>query len=239
MNVHGALDNRVGRAGVHHINDAVNRLVASRSQNRSSENSFAFGVDEHFHEAVAIALLHSATHLGHRPGSDKSRLARFADLAFGHADASKRWVHVERVGGDAVGDAAGIVVEQVRGAARASNVPFLRGVFLGMLAELRDLPVSDLTKELRFLAQAPVEIMTTAGDFLDGILAVSRTSLLVNADDLVAALDDLLGAADWDPFLVMLPRLRAAFEEIDATRLPKTPARSLSVRRASVGPPPP
>jgi hypothetical protein len=56
--------------------------------------------------------------------------------------------------------------------------------------------------------------MTTAGDFLDGILAVSRTSLLVHADDLVEALDDLLRAADWDPFLVMLPRLRAAFERL-------------------------
>jgi hypothetical protein len=107
-----------------------------------------------------------------------------------------------------------LFVEHVRGAARASTVPFLRGVFLGMLAELRDLPASELTGELRALAQAPVEIMTTAGDFLDGILAVSRTSLLVNADDLVEALDDLLGAADWDPFLVMLPRLRAAFERL-------------------------
>jgi len=107
-----------------------------------------------------------------------------------------------------------LFVEQVRAAARASLAPFLRGVFLGMLAELRDLPAQELTKELRALAQAPVEIMTTAGDFLDGILAVSRTSLLVNADDLTAALDDLLRAADWEPFLVMLPRLRAAFERL-------------------------
>lgn len=107
-----------------------------------------------------------------------------------------------------------LFLEQVRSAARASTVPFLRGVFLGMLAELRDLPVEELTKELRSLAQAPVDIMTTAGDFLDGILAVSRTSLLVNAGDLVEALDDLLRAADWDPFLLMLPRLRAAFERL-------------------------
>ncbi|MBI3822317.1 MAG: hypothetical protein HY289_06515 [Planctomycetes bacterium] len=107
-----------------------------------------------------------------------------------------------------------LFVEQVRLTARASLAPFLRGVFLGMLVELRDLPSQELTKELRALAQAPVEIMTTAGDFLDGILAVSRTSLLVNADDLVEALDDLLRAAEWDPFLVMLPRLRAAFERL-------------------------
>jgi hypothetical protein len=107
-----------------------------------------------------------------------------------------------------------LFVTQVRLAAKASAVPFLRGVFLGMLAELRDLPVSVLTQELRSLAQAPVEVMTTAGDFLDGVLAASRTSLLVDADELAAALDELLGAAEWDPFLVMLPRLRAAFERL-------------------------
>jgi hypothetical protein len=56
--------------------------------------------------------------------------------------------------------------------------------------------------------------MVTAGDLLDGMLAVSRTSILLGADALIAALDDLLRAADWDPFLVMLPRLRAAFERL-------------------------
>ena len=107
-----------------------------------------------------------------------------------------------------------LFVEHVRTAARASAVSFLRGVFLGMLVELRDFSVEELTRELRALAQAPVDIMTTAGDFLDGILAVSRTTLLVNAEGLVEALDDLLKAAEWDPFLMMLPRLRAAFERL-------------------------
>jgi Family of unknown function (DUF5682) len=56
--------------------------------------------------------------------------------------------------------------------------------------------------------------MVTAGDLLDGMLAVSRTSILLGADALVAAVDDLLQAAEWEPFLVMLPRLRAAFERL-------------------------
>jgi hypothetical protein len=107
-----------------------------------------------------------------------------------------------------------LFIAQVRSAARGSTVPFLRGVFLGMLVELRDLPAEELIKELRCLAQARVEIMTTAGDFLDGVLSVSRTSLLLDAENLVEALDDLLGIAEWDPFLVMLPRLRAAFERL-------------------------
>jgi hypothetical protein len=56
--------------------------------------------------------------------------------------------------------------------------------------------------------------MVTAGDLLDGMLAVSRTSILLGADALMAAVDDLLKAAEWEPFLVMLPRLRAAFERL-------------------------
>jgi hypothetical protein len=56
--------------------------------------------------------------------------------------------------------------------------------------------------------------MVTAGDLLDGMLAVSRTSIMLGADALVGAVDDLLKAAAWEPFLVMLPRLRAAFERL-------------------------
>jgi hypothetical protein len=37
---------------------------------------------------------------------------------------------------------------------------------------------------------------------------------MLGADALIGAVDDLLKAAEWDPFLVMLPRLRAAFERL-------------------------
>ncbi len=57
--------------------------------------------------------------------------------------------------------------------------------------------------------------MVTAGDLLDGMLAVSRTSILLGADALIEAVDDLLAVAEWEPFLVMLPRLRAAFERLN------------------------
>ncbi len=107
-----------------------------------------------------------------------------------------------------------LFAESVRQAAQGSPVPFLRGAFLGMLTELRDLTPEDLAAEVAALARAPVELMITAGDFLDGILAVSRTSILLGADALIAALDELLRAAEWEPFLTMLPRLRAAFERL-------------------------
>lgn len=139
-----------------------------------------------------------------------------------------------------------LFAEHVRKAATATMVPFLRGVFLGMLTELREKTAKDLAAELSALAKAPVERMVTAGDLLDGILAVSRTSILLGADALIGALDELLRAAEWEPFLTMLPRLRAAFERLHAGQRDSLAARvaqryglaeqeSLTELRTSVG----
>jgi hypothetical protein len=107
-----------------------------------------------------------------------------------------------------------LFADAARRAAEASPVPFLRGAFLGLLCEIRELPADDLAAEVAALALASPERMVTAGDLLDGMLAVSRTSILLGADALIGAVDDLLKAAEWDPFLIMLPRLRAAFERL-------------------------
>lgn len=139
-----------------------------------------------------------------------------------------------------------LFAEHVRKAAAATTAPFLRGVFLGMLTELREKTAEELAAELSALARAPVDRMVTAGDFLDGILAVSRTSILLGADALIGALDELLRAADWEPFLTMLPRLRAAFERLHAGQRDSLAARvaqryglaeqeSLTELRTSVG----
>jgi hypothetical protein len=109
-----------------------------------------------------------------------------------------------------------LFAEAARRAANESTVPFLRGSFLGLLCEIRELPAEALAAEVEGLARAAPDLMVTAGDLLDGMLAVSRTSILLGADSLVAAVDDLLKAAEWDPFLVMLPRLRAAFERLSS-----------------------
>jgi hypothetical protein len=101
-----------------------------------------------------------------------------------------------------------------RRAANESPVPFLRGAFLGLLCEIRELGADVLAAEVRGLAGAAPDVMVTAGDLLDGMFAVSHTSILLGADALIAAIDDLLKAAEWEPFLVMLPRLRAAFERL-------------------------
>jgi hypothetical protein len=148
--------------------------------------------------------------------------------------------------GDREGLDRHVFSQYVRQAAKVSTVPFLRGIFLGALAELREMTPDDLAAEVSALAKAPVEHMVTAGDFLDGIMAVSRTSILLGADSLIGALDELLRAAEWEPFLVMLPRLRAAFERLHgrqrdslaervAARYGLAEAESLTELRTSVG----
>ena len=107
-----------------------------------------------------------------------------------------------------------LFAEGARMGATQSNVAFLRGAFLGLLCEIRELPATALAAEVSGLAKAAPEQMVAAGDLLDGMLAVSRTSVMLGADDLVAAVDELLEAAEWDPFLMMLPRLRGAFERL-------------------------
>ncbi len=107
-----------------------------------------------------------------------------------------------------------LFVHQVVNASETSSVQFLRGAFLGMLSELRVMQFDEVSAALAAFAQEREDRLVTAGDFLDGMLAVCRTSVLLGADHLVAAIDELLRAAEWPTFLVLLPRLRAAFERL-------------------------
>lgn len=109
-----------------------------------------------------------------------------------------------------------LFIQHAQHAADVSPVPFMRGVFLGILTELRELSPEDLAEEIFSLVRAGEEKMTTAGDLLNGIMSVSRTSIMLGADALIGAIDELLRAADGDCFLTMLPRLRAAMDCLHA-----------------------
>lgn len=108
-----------------------------------------------------------------------------------------------------------LFTEHVQHAYESSTVPFLKGTFFGILLELREKTSEELAQEILGLTRSPVDIMITAGDFLDGVMSVSRTSILIGADELIAALDELLQKAQWENFLSMLPRLRAAFDHLN------------------------
>src|SRR5262249_55036326 len=87
-----------------------------------------------------------------------------------------------------------LFIQHLRQAAGATAVPFLRGALLGLLAELRVMSADELAGEVASLALGAPERMVIAGEFLDGIFAVSRTSIMLGADALVGAIDDLLRA---------------------------------------------
>jgi len=109
---------------------------------------------------------------------------------------------------------ADLFAAHVQTAARASTIPFLRGAFLGVLTEMRRMKADDLAAELSAYARGGIDQQVVAGDFLHGVLRVSKTAILLGATSLVAAVDELLRAANPDIFLTMVPRLRAAFETL-------------------------
>ncbi|MEM6470015.1 MAG: DUF5682 family protein [Planctomycetota bacterium] len=122
-----------------------------------------------------------------------------------------------------------VFAENVRSALSESSVPFLRGAFLGILAEIREIPAEELAAEVTAYASGSAEQMIFAGDFLDGAMSVSRTSIMLGAKAIVSAIDQLLRAADWETFLTMIPRMRAAFEKLHSAQ-----ADSLSGRVAQL-----
>lgn len=107
-----------------------------------------------------------------------------------------------------------LFIENVKYASEATEIPFLKGALLGILAELRVISPQQLAEQVALFAKSPVEIKVKAGDFLDGVMAVSRTSILLGADALIKAIDELLRACEWDDFLTLLPRTRAAIERL-------------------------
>ncbi len=109
---------------------------------------------------------------------------------------------------------ADLFAAHVERAAKVSTMPFLRGAFLGVLTEMRRMNPEALAAELRAYARGGVEQQVVAGDFLQGVLRVSKTAILLGATALVAAIDELLRAADGETFLNLVPRLRAAFETL-------------------------
>lgn len=107
-----------------------------------------------------------------------------------------------------------LFVENVRSAYAGSTSPYLRGAMCGVLTETRAEPASMLAEEVVKFAHSRPEVMLTCGEFLDGVMATSRTAIMLGAEALVEALDVLVRAASWEHFLTMLPRTRKAFERL-------------------------
>jgi hypothetical protein len=138
-----------------------------------------------------------------------------------------------------------LLEQNTRAAAADTTSPFLRGAFLGMLVEIRVSPPESLAERISAYANALPETRGEAGAFLEGVFAVSRTSLMLGADAIAAAVDELLRSCDWTAFTAVLPRLRHAFArlhdrqrdafaEVVARRYGKVEARALVALPTSV-----
>lgn len=113
-----------------------------------------------------------------------------------------------------------LLVESVKASRAESTAPYLQGALSGVLTELRVQSTDNLADEVRAFSRAGPEVLVTVGEFLNGMLATCRTAVLLGADAIVGAIDELLKAAAWEQFLVLLPRARGAFEAMhDRTRV--------------------
>ena len=122
---------------------------------------------------------------------------------------------------------------QHRAAAESRAVP--AGAFLGLLCRDPQCRPKHWPRRSGDLPGAAPEQMQTAGDLLDGMLAVSRTSILLGADGLLRC-GRLLKAADWEPFLVSGPGCGAfgACRNGSGTRSPRPAAGVIAWRATEV-----
>src|SRR3954464_3438462 len=114
MDMHGTLDDGVGRLHIHHVEQGMDDLVAAGSQDACPENLLAVGVDQNLHEAVGLTLLDRSSNFRHQPLGGEHAAARAQRLGLGHAGAAERRIDEQSIGRDAVPDAAPTLVEQVR-----------------------------------------------------------------------------------------------------------------------------
>ena len=109
-----------------------------------------------------------------------------------------------------------VFADSVRETYLQTQIPFMRGAMLGILVEIKLEPQQKVVDEIQSFSQSPQEIMITAGDFIHGAISVSRASIMSGAAELVHAIDDLIKHAEWEVFVSILPRLRAAMELLHA-----------------------
>ena len=75
----------------------------------------SFPIHQHLHEAQRLAALLRAADAGHGQDALQGRPSAGPYFRLGHADATQRRVGEQRIGGDAVGYPARVVIQQIGG----------------------------------------------------------------------------------------------------------------------------
>ena len=78
MDRHRALQHGVGHARIHHVEDAVDRLVAAGAEDGRAEDLARLGIDDDLHEPLRLAFLDRAADAGHRTLADRGAAGRVA-----------------------------------------------------------------------------------------------------------------------------------------------------------------
>ena len=115
VNVHGPLNDRIRRFGIHHVKDRVNGLVAAGSKDGSSQDLVSLGIHDDLHKTLRLALLNGTTDLRHRPPANQRAAAAFADFCLRQACAAQRRINIQSICGNAIADFARVVVQKIRG----------------------------------------------------------------------------------------------------------------------------
>jgi hypothetical protein len=90
------------------------------------------------------------------------------------------------------------------------SAPLLRGALLGLLYTLQASSETEIVGEFEAYVRGNRGGGTIAGDFLDGLLRLSK-GLLLGSRALLLALHELIEKLDWEDFVRLLPALRRAF----------------------------
>ena len=99
MDRHGVLERGVGCARVHHIEEAVDRLVAAGPQDRGAQDCEPASATTCMNPFVSpFSIARETRVIGRSPSRTAGRRARLRD---GHPHAPKRGIDVEAIGGNA------------------------------------------------------------------------------------------------------------------------------------------
>ena len=111
--MHGTLQGRIGRFGVHDVENPVDRFIAARSQDRGTEDQLTVGVDDDFHEASCFTFLDRTSNLRHRSRPDQQALACSLRFRFSQSGPAKGRIGKESVGGYPISDPTSDLIEQI------------------------------------------------------------------------------------------------------------------------------
>jgi hypothetical protein len=114
VNVHGPLNNRIRRFGIHHVEDRLNSLVAAGSKDGGSQDLVGLSIHHDLHKPLRLALLDGAANLRHLPPPNQRAAAALANFFLGQACTGERRIDVNSIGGNAVADFARVIIRKIR-----------------------------------------------------------------------------------------------------------------------------